>query len=111
MAERRQQWLRGVLDLCVLATLVEDERHGYAIAGRLEAAGLARVQGGTLYPALARLEAAGHVTARWEQGERGPGRKYYALTDAGRLLLREQGREWIAFARTTEELIEPGGSS
>ena len=98
-----------MLDLCVLATLVEQERHGYGIASRLEEAGLARVQGGTLYPALARLQAAGHVTARWEQGERGPGRKYYALTDDGRELLREQGSAWIAFARTTEELIEPGG--
>lgn len=111
MAERRQQWFRGVLDLCVLATLAEEERHGYAIASRLEAAGLARVQGGTLYPVLARLQAAGHVTARWEPGEHGPGRKYYALTADGRKLLRDQGRAWIAFARTTEALIQPGGSS
>ncbi|HEV7808897.1 MAG TPA: PadR family transcriptional regulator [Solirubrobacteraceae bacterium] len=109
MADRRQQWLRGILDLCVLATLDEREGHGYAIARRLEAAGLAGIKGGTLYPLLARLHAAGHVSARWEPGEYGPGRKYYALTDDGRALLCEQGSAWLAFARTTEKLIERRG--
>ncbi len=111
MSDRRQQWLRGVLDLCVLATLGEQERHGYAIARRLDEAGLVGVKGGTLYPVLARLQAAGHVTARWEPGERGPGRKYYALTDGGHVLLHEQGTAWIAFTRTTEKLIDPGGKA
>ncbi len=106
MGDRRQQWLRGVLDLCVLATLAEQERHGYAIASRLEEAGLAAVKGGTLYPLLARLQAAGRVTARWEPGEHGPGRKYYALTESGRSLLRTQGLAWRTFAHTTEKLIE-----
>jgi len=108
---RQQQWLRGVLDLCVLATLSEQERHGYAIASRLDEAGVARVKGGTLYPLLARLQAAGLVAARWEPGEHGPSRKYYALTDGGRALLREQGLAWVAFARATQKLIDPGGSS
>jgi PadR family transcriptional regulator PadR len=107
---RRNQWLRGVLDLCVLATLDERELHGYAIAGRLDDAGVAQVKGGTLYPLLARLQAAGHVTARWEPGERGPGRKYYALTASGRSVLSEQGLAWAAFARTTQLLIDPGRS-
>jgi PadR family transcriptional regulator PadR len=111
VSDRRQQWLRGVLDLCVLATLHERERHGYAISSRLEKAGLARVKGGTLYPVLARLHAGGLVVARWEPGHQGPGRKYYSLTDAGSALLREQGRAWIAFAGTTQKLIDPGGSS
>lgn len=109
MADRRQQWLRGVLDLSVLATLAEREGHGYAIASRLEAAGLPGVKGGTLYPLLARLHGSGHVTARWVPGERGPGRKYYALTQDGRALLREQGRAWTAFAHTTSKLIDSGG--
>jgi len=104
VSDRRQQWLRGVLDLCVLATLDEQVRHGYAI-------GLQGVKGGTLYPLLARLQAAGQVSARWEPGERGPGRKYYALTEDGRALLREQGAAWMTFTRTTEKLIDPGGTS
>lgn len=106
MSQRRQQWLRGVLDLCVLATLQEQERHGYGIVRRLEDAGLAGIKGGTLYPVLGRLQAAGHVVPRWEPGEHGPGRKYYALTERGRALLRQEGLAWVTFARTTEKLIE-----
>lgn len=100
-----------MLDLCVLGTLDAEEGHGYAIAARLEEAGLAGVKGGTLYPVLARLHAAGYVVARWEPGDRGPGRKYYALTDGGRALLAEQAMAWAAFVRTTRALIDPGGSS
>lgn len=110
MTDRRQQWLRGVLDLCVLATLQEQDRHGYAIARRLDEAGLGGVKGGTLYPILARLRAAEQVTARWEEGQRGPGRKYYALTEAGRALLREQSAAWIGFTHTTQGLIDSGGT-
>lgn len=93
----------------MLGTLEDQERHGYAIARLLEEAGLGPVKGGTLYPVLARLQAAGQVAPRWEPGDRGPGRKYYALTDGGRALLREQGLAWAAFARTTEKIINPGG--
>jgi PadR family transcriptional regulator PadR len=109
MTDRRHQWLRGVLDLCVLATLAERERHGYAIAARLQEADVADVKGGTLYPLLARMQAAGYVTSRWEPGDGGPGRKYYALTRDGRALLREQGLAWQQFARTAQALIDPGG--
>src|SRR5262245_46714915 len=98
MADRRTQWLRGILDLCVLATLDREELHGYAIGQRLADAGFRGVKGGTLYPLLARLRAGGYVEARWAPGEHGPGRKYYELTDAGRALLRAQAREWTDFA-------------
>lgn len=110
MSDRRQQWLRGVLDLCVLATLEDDAGHGYAIAQRLDKAGLDGVKGGTLYPMLARLHAAEFVTAWWEPGQHGPGRKYYALTEAGRALLREQSVAWIEFIHTIRTLIDSGGT-
>lgn len=95
--------------MCVLGTLHDRERHGYAVAAHLDEAGLAGIKGGTLYPVLSRLQAAGHVTARWEAGVGGPGRKYYALTDRGRALLREQGRAWATFAHTVQMLINDGG--
>jgi PadR family transcriptional regulator PadR len=100
--------MRGVLDLCVLSILSGQELHGYAIASLLEQAGLGAVKGGTLYPLLARMLAAGYIDARWEPGEHGPGRKYYELTPAGRELLREQGLAWEEFARTTSRLIDEG---
>jgi PadR family transcriptional regulator, regulatory protein PadR len=94
---RRAQWLRGVLDLCVLAVLTESERYGYDLAQRLDRAGLGQIKGGTLYPLLARLQEAGFVTARWEPGEQGPGRKYYAITEAGRERLRLESANWTEF--------------
>lgn len=105
--DRRAQWLRGVLDLCVLAALTERERYGYELSQRLEAAGLGRIKGGTLYPLLARLEEAGLVGNRWEPGEQGPGRKYYALTPAGRAYLAAEAGSWTEFAAHASALLAP----
>lgn len=107
--KRRAQWLRGVLELCVLAVLSEQERYGYELAQRLEQAGFGEVKGGTLYPLLARLEKAGQVATEWRPGLQGPGRKYYTLTDAGRETLIEQCENWREFATSVELLIDEGG--
>lgn len=102
---RRAQWLRGVLDLCVLAVLTERERYGYDLTQRLEQAGLGQIKGGTLYPLLARLQEAGLVTARWEPGEQGPGRKYYAITPAGRERLLMETANWTEFTARLGALL------
>lgn len=107
--ERRSAWLRGTLDLLVLAALVDDERYGYQLAQRLEAAGLGRVKGGTLYPLLARLESAGLVCATWREGENGPGRRYYALTPVGREVLETEGAAWLRFDDAVRSLLREGG--
>ena len=109
--ERRAQWLRGALDLCVLAVLVEQERYGYELSQLLAAAGLGQVKGGTLYPLLARLEAAGLVTTRWQPGEQGPGRKYYQITEAGRAQLDVQAAGWREFAGSVNTLLRWTGES
>ncbi len=96
--DRRAQWLRGVLDLCVLGALSKGESYGYEIAQRLESAGLGPIAGGTLYPVLLRLERTALVTAAWRAGDAGPARKYYRLSPAGDLLLRESAADWRAFA-------------
>lgn len=106
-ADRHAQWLRGVLDLCVLAALTEKERYGYDLSQRLEKAGLGRLKGGTLYPVLGRLEQAGLVTARWQVGEQGPSRKYYDLTPVGRDRLVAEAGTWIEFAAHVSALLEP----
>ncbi|HEX5595617.1 MAG TPA: PadR family transcriptional regulator [Micromonosporaceae bacterium] len=97
--ERRGQWLRGVLDLCVLALLQQRESYGYELAQSLESAGLGPIQGGTLYPVLLRLQRTGLVTAWWREGEIGPARKYYRLTPAGDETLRRSTVEWDHFSR------------
>jgi PadR family transcriptional regulator PadR len=99
------EWLRGVLELCVLGVLGEGPTYGYAIAARLAEAGLGTVKGGTLYPLLARLEAEGLVTSSWHAGDGGPGRKYFALTTTGRRELRARALRWEQFVDGTWRLI------
>lgn len=100
--------MRGVLDLCVLAALSDGERYGYDLVRLLEHSGIGRVKGGTLYPLLARLEAAELVTGEWRPGRHGQGRKYYALTDQGRRWLEEQASAWEEFATRTTEMLNKG---
>lgn len=94
-------WLRGVLTLCVLRSLADGPTYGYAIGQGLAEAGLGTIKGGTLYPLLTRLEAAGWVSVEWRAGDGGPGRKYYALTAAGRRELLDASRRWARFADLT----------
>lgn len=91
-------WMRGVLDVCVLRAIAAGPTYGYAISTQLEEAGLGPVKGGTLYPLLARLERAGQVDVRWQDGDGGPARKYYALTPTGRAELEAQLGSWATFA-------------
>jgi len=99
------EWLRGVLEVCVLRVLADGMTYGYAIASRLADGGLGVVKGGTLYPLLNRLEAAGLVEAEWRAGDGGPGRKYYLLTDSGRQELQNTTDQWARFTRVTRNII------
>ncbi|MFB0834880.1 PadR family transcriptional regulator [Arthrobacter halodurans] len=100
-------WLRAALGLCALRALEAGPSYGYAIIAELERAGLGTVKGGTLYPLLTRFESAGLVRTRWEAGDGGPGRKYFALTDAGRAELDAQRGRWGGFAATTTHYLDP----
>lgn len=99
------EWLRGVLELCVLRVLADGATYGYAIATRLADSGLGTVKGGTLYPLLIRLEGAGLVDAQWRAGDGGPGRKYYALTAEGRSNLAGTAAAWTRFTELTGGIL------
>jgi PadR family transcriptional regulator, regulatory protein PadR len=105
------EWLRGVLGLCVLRVLADGPTYGYAIASALAHSGLGPLKGGTLYPLLKRLEDAGWVVTEWRAGEGGPGRKYYALTDAGDGELRRSAARWEAFTTTTRRIVADGATA
>ncbi|WP_020575884.1 PadR family transcriptional regulator [Actinopolymorpha alba] len=107
--DRRASWLKGVLDLLVLAALTNGESYGYKIAKTLDSAGLGQIRGGTLYPVLNRLEEAGLVAAEFRASERGPGRRYYSLTPRGLETLREQGELWLAFDASVRNVLAKGG--
>lgn len=92
--------LHGALDALILRTLATGPRHGYAIARWLEetTASELRIEEGSLYPALYRLDERGLVEAEWGLSELGRRAKFYRLTAAGRDQLAERTREWESFA-------------
>jgi PadR family transcriptional regulator PadR len=102
-------WLHGFLDLCLLAMLRERPDYGYGLSQRLAAAGVAEVPGGTLYPALLRLEQQGLAEPSWKSSESGPRRKYYTVTDAGRTALEEQATDWRRFRDGLDGLLVTAG--
>jgi PadR family transcriptional regulator len=108
--ERRGQWLRGVLDVCVLAMLARGESYGYQLAQALRSAGLGEIQGGTLYPVLLRLQRTGLVAAHWREGRAGPARKYYRITDTGQATLRMATTDWRRFADGVDTIITEAGA-
>lgn len=108
--DRRASWLKGVLDLLVLAALTDGESYGYEIAKTLDNAGLGQIRGGTLYPVLNRLEEGGLVAAEFRASERGPGRRYYRLTQLGLETLEEQGQLWMSFDVAVRNLLAKGGT-
>ncbi|MBL7256837.1 PadR family transcriptional regulator [Paractinoplanes lichenicola] len=98
-------WLHGFLDLCLLAMLRERADYGYGLSQRLAAAGVADVPGGTLYPALLRLEEQGLAVPSWGPSESGPRRKNYAITQAGLDLLAGQAGDWRRFRDGVDSLL------
>lgn len=99
------EWMRGVLSLCVLAVVAEEETYGYAVAQRLQAAGLGSIKGGTLYPVLTRLEQEGLLTSTWREGDGGPGRKFFAATPAGIAALQDRTASWLTFTERAAGLL------
>ena len=89
--------LQGTLDLMVLQTVATlGPLHGYAIAARLEqvSAGALRLNMGTLYPGLMRLEQRGLVRAEWDITDNNRKARFYAITAAGRRQLATEKAEW-----------------
>jgi PadR family transcriptional regulator PadR len=88
--------LQGTLDLLIMRTIALDPLHGWAIAQRIQLISddLLRVQQGSLYPALHRLEHQGWITAEWGASENNRRARFYALTQAGRKQLEAEVAKW-----------------
>jgi transcriptional regulator len=94
---RKADVLQGTLDVMVLQTLATlGPQHGYAVAARIEqvSGGSIRLNMGTLYPSLMRLEQRGLVRGSWATTENNRRARYYALTAAGRRRLADETAEW-----------------
>ncbi|MGL5405450.1 MAG: PadR family transcriptional regulator [Propionibacteriaceae bacterium] len=101
-------WVRAALDLAILSSLSNEALHGYAIAERLEQIGMGRLKGGSLYPALSKLEDAGFIKAVWLPGESGPGRKAYSLTPAGAVEVDRLSASWNGLTASLNTLNQKG---
>ena len=101
---------QGTLALMILRTLeVLGPLHGYGIARRIEETSKHRLRlnYGTLYPALLKLEQEGFVSAEWRPSENNRRAKFYALTVAGRKQLAREAREWHRTADLIAAFLGP----
>jgi transcriptional regulator len=97
MGKQRNDILQGTLTLLVLRTLeAQGPLHGYALTGHIQrvSAELLRVEEGSLYPALHRMEQEGLVEAQWGLTEKGRKARLYSLTTAGKKQLAEERQNW-----------------
>ena len=96
MSETRIDLPQGTLDLLILRSLSLGARHGWAISERIQQVSkeVLRVQQGSLYPALHRLERRGWLTATWGTSENNRRAKYYQLTRTGRKQLEAETETW-----------------
>ena len=90
--------VQGTLQMLILKTLALEPLHGYGIGVRLEqiSRGAFRVNAGSLFPALRRLERDGLITGDWRVTENNRRAKYYVLTPEGRAQLKRETRDWEA---------------
>jgi len=95
-SSEKNELLKGTLDMLVLQTLSVQPLHGYGIAQQIEALSddALRVEQGSLYPALERLQKRGWITSKWGESPTGRRARYYNITAAGR---RHLGNEISSF--------------
>jgi PadR family transcriptional regulator len=105
----RVELLQGTLDLLILRTLLAGPAHGHAIAKHIQRTSeeMLRVETGSLYPALHRLEAKGWVAPFWELSNKGKRARFYRLTPLGRKQLVAERSKWEAFSRAMGLILNP----
>lgn len=104
--------LRGALDLMVLGVLAESPLHGYAIAQTIhDRAGRGlKVEEGSLYPALYRMEEKGWVRASWGRNDNNRRVRVYTITAAGKRRLDHERAAWASFADAVGRVVRVGRS-
>jgi transcriptional regulator len=108
MSIRKNDILQGTLALLVLRTLATGKRmHGYAITAQIQRVSgeLLRVEEGSLYPALHRMEQEGWLRAEWGKTAKNREARFYSLTARGRKQLREEEQNWRRLTDGVERVI------
>jgi len=101
---------QGTLDMLILQVLSLEPAHGYGIAQRLHqiSRSVVRVNQGSLYPALHRLEQKGWLRSEWKQSETGREAKFYSLTTSGRKRLRVEKDSWARLTGAVQLVFDEG---
>ena len=104
----RGELVQGTLDMLILKTLTRGPQHGYGIAQIIKQASndVLRVEEGSLYPALHRLELDGWIDSEWGQSSNNRRAKYYRLTALGRRQLAKEAGNWERLARAIAQVME-----
>jgi PadR family transcriptional regulator, regulatory protein PadR len=99
---------QGTLDLLILRTLALGPQHGWAISERVQqvSSDVLRIQQGSLYPALHRLERRGWIKARWGTSENNRRAKYYELTRSGEKQLEIETNSWQKLTAAVARILE-----
>ncbi len=89
----KAQMRKGILEYCILSILQHGDAYTSEIISTLKSAEMIVVEG-TIYPLLTRLKNSGLLSYRWEESSSGPPRKYYVLSESGKLFLKELDITW-----------------
>jgi transcriptional regulator len=108
MKTPQADYLQGTLDLLILKTLAGGPNHGWAVAQRIQEISneVLRLNQGSLYPALQRLELKGLIESEWRRTEQNRRAKYYALTPLGEDRVEKEALQWRRFATAVELILQ-----
>ena len=108
MKTSRTDLMQGTLELLILKTLSRQSMHGYGIAQQIHHAveDLLKVEDGSLYPALYRMEERGWISSEWGASENNRRAKFYKLTKTGRRQLDHQSENWERVSRAVARVLE-----
>ncbi len=100
---------QGTLDLLILRTLALEPQHGWGISERVQqmSSDVLRIQQGSLYPALHRLERRGWIKAHWGTSDNNRRAKYYELTKTGRRQLATERASWQKLTAAVAQVLDP----
>jgi transcriptional regulator len=107
MGKERADVLQGTLDLLILRTLSHGRQHGYGIVVHIQkvSSEVLRVEEGSLYPALHRIEQAGWIASEWGTSDSNRKAKFYRLTAAGRKQLEKEEENWNQLTRAVTKVL------